>query len=157
MIQCFWAYIWKSGGLQYFSMSEEDVFRIVQDDTVVVGTDGIIKSMNDKAHPRAFGTFPRAIKYFVKENNLMPLEAMIRKMTSLTAEKIGLKSKGLVRDGYDADLVIFDYEKINDTADYINSNALADGIDYVVVAGEVGYHDKKLTGAMPGKTIRYQK
>ena len=141
----------------YFSMSEEDVFRIVQDDAVVVGTDGIIKSMDDKAHPRAFGTFPRAIKYFVKENHLMPLEAMIRKMTSLTAEKIRLKSKGLVRDGYDADLVIFDYDRINDTADYVHSNALADGIDYVIVGGEVVYHEKKLTGAMPGKTIRYQK
>lgn len=141
----------------YFSMSEEDVFRIIQDDLVVVGTDGIIKSMDDKAHPRAFGTFPRAIKYFVKENHLMTLEAMIRKMTSLTAEKINLKTKGLVRDGYDADLVIFDYETINDTADYIHSNALADGIDYVIVAGEVVYHDKKMTGAKPGKTVRYQR
>lgn len=141
----------------YFSMSEEDVFRIIQDDAVVVGTDGIIKSMEDKAHPRAFGTFPRAIKYFIKENKLMSLEAMIRKMTSLTAEKIRLKNKGLIKDGYDADLVIFDYETINDTADYIHSNALADGIDYVIVGGEVVYHDKKLTGAMPGKSIRYQK
>ena len=87
----------------------------------------------------------------------MTLEAMIRKMTSLTAEKINLKTKGLVRDGYDADLVIFDYETINDTADYIHSNALADGIDYVIVAGEVVYHDKKMTGAKPGKTVRYQR
>lgn len=141
----------------YFTMSEEDVFRIIRDENVIVGTDAIVKSLEDKAHPRAFGTFPRAIRYFVKENKLMSLEAMIHKMTSLTAEKINLKSKGLLMDGYDADLVIFDYETIYDTADYVHSNALADGIDYVIVAGEVVYHDKQLTGACPGKTIRYQR
>ncbi len=140
----------------YFSMSEEDVFRIIQDDIVVVGTDGITKSMEDKAHPRGFGSFPRAIKYFVKENNLMSLEKMVYKMTGLTAEKIGLKAKGLVKDGYDADLVIFDYDTINDVADFINPNELADGIEYVIVGGEVVYHDKKLTGATPGKSIRYK-
>ena len=86
----------------------------------------------------------------------MSLEAMIRKMTSLTAEKLNLKTKGLVKDGYDADLVIFDYNTIYDTADYVHSYLLADGIDYVIVGGEIVYHDKKLTGAMPGKTIRYQ-
>ena len=138
-------------------MSEEDVFRIIQDENVVVGTDGIIKSMDDKAHPRAFGSFPRAIRYFVRENHLMPLEAMIRKMTSLTAEKNGIPNKGLIRDGYDADLVIFDYETITDRADYIHSNVTADGIDYVIVGGQIVYHDKKLTGATPGKSIRFQR
>ncbi|MCI8704879.1 MAG: D-aminoacylase [Anaerotignum sp.] len=141
----------------YFTMSEEDVFRIIQDENVVVGTDGIIKSMDDKAHPRAFGSFPRAIRYFVRENHLMPLEAMIRKMTSLTAEKNGIPNKGLIRDGYDADLVIFDYETITDRADYIHSNVTADGIDYVIVGGQIVYHDKKLTGATPGKSIRFQR
>ena len=139
----------------YFTMSEEDVFAIIRDEAVMVGTDGIVKSMTDKSHPRAYGTFPRAIRYFVKEHHLMPLEAMIRKMTGFPAETMGLKHKGLIRDGYDADLVILDYDAVSDKADYLHPNEPADGIDCVIVAGQVVYRDKTLTGAAPGKTIRY--
>ena len=140
----------------YSTMGEEDIFRIIQDDVVVVGSDGIVKSATERAHPRAYGTFPRAIRYFVKEKQLMSLEAMIRKMTSLTAKQHRLAGKGVLKDGYDADIVILDYDTIQDNADYMNSNALADGIVYVLVGGEVVYHEKKLTGAMPGKTIRFR-
>lgn len=139
----------------YFSMGEEDVFRIIQNDFVIVGSDGIVKSGEDKAHPRAYATFPRAICYFVKENKLMSLEKMVRKMTGLTADIHYLHTKGYVKDGYDADLVVIDYDNLKDTADFVNPNALADGIDYVINAGEVIYHDKKLTGAMPGKSIYF--
>lgn len=85
----------------------------------------------------------------------MSLEAMIRKMTGKTADIHYLNTKGYIKDGYDADLVIFDYDNIKDTADYVNSNALSDGIDYVICGGEVIYHDKQLTGAMPGRSIYF--
>lgn len=137
----------------YFCIGEEDIFRIIKNEHVVVGTDGIVKSAEERAHPRAYGSFPRAINYFVKEKGILTLEEVITKMTSKSAEIAMIKNKGIIRDGYDADLVVFDYATIKDTADFINSNRLADGIEYVIVAGEVVYHDKKLTGATPGKVL----
>ncbi len=137
----------------YSSMGEDDVFRIIQNDHVVVGTDGIVKSAEERAHPRAYGSFPRAIRYFVKEKGVLSLEKMISKMTSRSAEAAMIPTKGVIKDGYDADLVIFNYETIKDTANFLNSNLLADGIDYVIVGGEVVYHDKKLTGAKPGRVL----
>ena len=122
----------------YFAMCEEDVFRILMNEHVVVGTDGIVKSAEERAHPRAYGTFPRAINYFVKEKGLLTLEEMIRKMTSKSAEAAMIQNKGVIRDGYDADLVVFNYDTIRDTADFIHSNRLAEGIEYVIVGGEVG-------------------
>ncbi len=141
----------------YFCMCEEDVFNIIRFDSVMPGTDGIVKSEKERAHPRAYGTFPRAINYFVKENHILPLEAMIHKMTGLTAEKTMLDGKGVIADGMDADLVVFNYDTVRDTADFMESSRLADGIEYVIVAGQVVYHDKQLTGATPGKIILHHK
>lgn len=139
----------------YYCMSEDDLFRIAKDDAVVFGTDALPKSLTERTHPRAFGTFPRVIRYFVKEKGILTLPEAIKKMTSASAELYRLKGKGLIADGYDADLVLFDYDKITDTADYMNSLTLAEGIDYVFVNGEIVYHEKELTGAMPGKTISF--
>ena len=70
--------------------------------------------------PRASGTFPHAITYFVREKKILTLEEAIHKMTGLTAEYLLVKNKGLIRDGYDADLVIFDYDRLQDTATYLS-------------------------------------
>lgn len=141
----------------YFCISEEDLLHIAKDKDIVFGTDALPKSLTERTHPRAYGTFPRVIRHFVKEKKVLTLPEAIKKMTSQTAKLYHIEGKGIIADGYDADLVIFDYDKISDTADYINSNTLADGIEYVIVAGEIVYEDKKLTGAMPGKTIRFHK
>ncbi|MBR3992579.1 MAG: D-aminoacylase [Anaerotignum sp.] len=139
----------------YFCISEEDLFRIAKDENVVVGTDAIPKSFVERTHPRAYGAFPRAIRYYVKENGILTLPEMIRKMTSKTAEIYQLAGKGMIADGYDADPVIFDYGKITDTADFMHPLTKAEGIEYVLVNGEVVYKDMELTGAMPGKVIRF--
>ncbi len=102
---------------------------------------------------RQYGSFPRAINYFVKEKGLLTLEKMISKMTSRSAEAAMIRNKGVICDGYDADLVVFDYDQIRDTADYIHSNRLAEGIHQVIIGGEVVYEDGKLTGATPGKIL----
>ena len=141
----------------YFCMSEEDVFRIIQDENVVVGTDGIAKSFTDLTHPRAFGTFPRAINYYVKENHILTLPEVIKKMTSKTAEIYQLTGKGVIADGYDADLVLFDFDKIKDTADFLHPVSKAEGIEYVISDGKIVYKNKELTGEMPGKVIRFKK
>ena len=84
-------------------------------------------------------------------------------MTSITEERIPiitvriivLKNKGIIKDGYDADLVIFDYDRLKDTATYSNSNSKTEGIDYVFVNGELVYKDMEFTGCYPGKMIKH--
>ena len=137
----------------YFSMGEEDLFRIIQDPNAMVGTDGLCKAMDEKGHPRAWGTFPHAICYFHKEKQLMSLEEIIRKMTSLPAQRLKLFTKGVIEEGKDADLVLFDYDKLQDRASYENSNQVTEGIEYVIVGGQIVYQDQKLTGVYPGKLI----
>ena len=119
----------------------------------MVGTDGLCKAMDEKGHPRAWGTFPHAICYFHKEKQLMSLEEIIRKMTSLPAQRLKLFTKGVIEEGKDADLVLFDYDKLQDRASYENSNQVTEGIEYVIVGGQIVYQDQKLTGVYPGKLI----
>ena len=146
----------KANGI-YYTISEEDLCRIIQDPNACVGTDGNCRSMEEKTHPRTFGTFPRAIRRYHKGLGLLSLEEIIRKITSFPAQRAGLDNKGLIADGYDADLVLFDYEKLTDRADYLNSTALAGGIEAVFVNGEVVYRDGALTGANPGRLIAHHK
>ena len=142
------------GGV-YSSMCEEDVCEIAMAPYCIVGSDGLTRSWTEKGHPRASATFPHAITYFVKEKGIISLEQMIRKMTGQTADFLSIKNKGYIRDGYDADLVIFDYDCLQDTATYSNPNSITEGIDYVFTNGELVYKDKKLTGVYSGKMIRH--
>lgn len=144
-------------GAIFFDIGEEDVLRIMADRDVMVCTDGGIENPEDSVHPRTFGSFPRAIDLFVRQRNLMPLESMIRKMTGLTAENMGFLRKGIIADGMDADLMLFNPKTIGDRADYINSKELSEGIEAVIVAGTVVYREKRLTGASPGKVVLYRK
>lgn len=139
----------KANGI-FYSIGEEDMMRIIKSDYACVGTDGSCRSMEEKTHPRTFATFPKALRYYHKEKKLLTLPQMIRKMTGFPAERAGLKNKGLIKDGYDADLVIFDYDKIRDTATYLEPLKLCDGIEYVIVNGKIVYHEKKMTGEYPG-------
>ena len=144
-----------SAGAVYSSMCDEDVCEIIQSPYCIVGTDGFTRTLTEKGHPRTTATFPRAINYFVKEKKILTLEEMIRKMTGLSADYLRIPNKGVIKDGYDADLVLFDYNSLQDTATYDNSNSLTEGIDYVIVRGEIVYHNKTLTGRYPGKMLRH--
>ena len=137
----------------YFSMCEEDLQRIMMDENAVVGTDGVATSLTTPTHPRSFGSFPKAIRYFVREKKLLTLEQMIHKMTQLTAQRLLVPNKGVIATGYDADLVLFKADEIGDKATYTDSLALCEGIERVIVAGVTVYKDKQLTGATPGKFI----
>ena len=134
-------------------MCEQDVFEIALAPNTVVGTDGLVRSMTEKGHPRAFATFPHAINYFVKEHHIMSLEEMIRRMTSMPAQRFHLPTKGVLANGMDADILVIDYDRFVDRATYTNSNALTEGLRYVIVNGEVVLKDQALTGAVPGKFI----
>ena len=76
-------------------------------------------------------------------------------MTGFSAERLALKGKGFIKDGYDADIVIFDYDALNDPADYVKPNQLTEGIEQVIVNGKVVYENMQLTGECAGRVIRY--
>lgn len=141
------------GQAVFFSMGEEDLQRIVLDENAVIGTDGVVRDMVTPSHPRGFAAFPKAIRYFVREKKLLTLEAMIHKMTGLPAQRFGLSGKGLIADGYDADLLLIDPDTIADKATYADGLQLCDGIERVIVGGETVYQNKQLTGAHPGKFV----
>ena len=144
------------GSAIYHTMCDEDLVRIMQHKNTGIGSDGLLRSRYDKAHPRAFGTFPHAIREFVKKRQLFSMEEMIRKMTSFTAERYHIDNKGLIQDGYDADLLVFDYEQLQDKATYTEPTLLSEGFKQVIVNGEIVYENQELTGAMPGKVLRYK-
>lgn len=144
-----------AGQAAYFAMSEEDLTRILLDDNAVIGTDSYNIGENNAVHPRSFGTFPLLLSEYVREKKIMPLEKMIRKMTGAAADFMGIPGKGYLKEGFDADLVLFDPETVMPRADFRNSRELADGIMEVFVAGESVYKEKKLTGNCPGRFIPY--
>lgn len=140
----------------YATMREEDLWEIIQSPYCVVGTDGYNNSWASKGHPRDSATFPHAINYYVKDKKILTLEQMIHKMTGLTAERLLVPNKGLLKAGYDADVLIFDYDRLKDLSTYDDPNRLTEGMDYVIVGGQVVYHDMKFTGVYPGKFVAHK-
>lgn len=140
----------------FHCIGEDDNCRIILDPNACIGTDGTCRTLDEQTHPRSFGAFPRAIRRYVKELRLLPLEAMVHKMTGFAAARMGLASKGRIAEGMDADLVIFDLDKLCDTADYCHSTQLCEGIRYVLVNGEIAYCDNAVTPARAGRLIRHK-
>lgn len=130
---------------------EDDVETIFQSPLVCVGSDGLV---SENPHPRLYGTYPKIIDEFVREKNLVSLEEAVRKMTSLPARIYGLQSKGIIREGLDADLVSFRPEWTSTESSYNNAKQLPTGIDHVIVNGEFILKDGQETGNKPGKTLR---
>ncbi len=138
----------------YLSIADEDVEKILKDETIMVGSDGMINIVNPQySHPRAFGTFPRILGHYVREKKTLSLERAIKKMTSLPAEKIGLKNRGLIKEGFIADLVIFDSETIIDKSTYINASQYPVGIESVMMSGKWIIKNGKLTGIKVGEIL----
>ena len=142
-----------AGTAVYHSISDDDIYDIIRLPYVMVGSDGIVNSRQEKCHPRGWGTMVRAICEFTKNNRILPLETLIHRITEMPALRYKLQNKGVIRHGYDADLVIFDYEKLSDNATYTDPTALAGGIEYVLINGKIVYHNGILTGETPGKLL----
>ena len=106
--------------------------------------------MTGATHPRGFGSFPKAIRYFVREKGLLTLEQMIHKMTQLPAQRLLVPNKGVIAEGYDADLVLFRANDITDRAEYQCGYRLSDGIERVFVAGKTVFKNHQLTDETPG-------
>ena len=139
-------------GLLGHGMCEEDVMEGMKHPTMCLITDGLLSG--GKPHPRTYAAFPRFIARYVREKRLLTLEEAVRKMTSSTALKLRMKRKGFIMPGMDADMVVFGENRIRDVNTFENPRVYPEGIDYVLVNGEIAVDHGVHTGARPGKTIR---
>jgi N-acyl-D-amino-acid deacylase len=144
----------RPAGAVYHGMSADDVRRILLDPQTAIGSDGL---PNDpRPHPRLWGTFPRVLGHYSRDQQLFPLAEAVRKMTGLSAGRFGLTDRGQVRAGAWADLVLFDPRTVRDVATFAEPIAPAEGIDRVWVNGVLAYRgeDKAVTGARAGRFLR---
>jgi N-acyl-D-amino-acid deacylase len=148
-----------SVGMIGFGMSEENTGRILSHPLGMVCSDGSVYApegplAEGAPHPRSYGTFPRVLGYYVREEKLMPLETAIHKMTGLPAGKIQLADRGLLRPGAFADLVAFDPSTIRDTGTFEEPRQYPLGIGLVLVNGVVTVRDGAMTGNLAGRPVR---
>jgi N-acyl-D-amino-acid deacylase len=145
-------------GAVFFSMAKEDVTAILADPLVAVGSDGhglhTAESATESTHPRSYGTFPRVLGRYVRDEKLLSLSAAIRKMTAIPAGRLGFTDRGLVRPGFAADLVLFDPATIADRADYTEPHRYSVGVIHLLVAGCPVISDGVLTGERLGRVLR---
>jgi len=142
-----------------FGMSEPDVALALQQPWVSLDNDSSGASPEgilgrDHPHPRAYGTFPRILRKYVREEHKLALEDAIRKFSALPAQRLRLEGRGLLRAGMWADVVIFDPATVRDLATFDNPNQLSEGMAYVLVNGAPVIDNGKMTGALPGKVLR---
>ena len=139
-----------------FGMSEEDISRVMRHPQVMVASDGHALNQTDtgRPHPRSFGTFARVLGKYVREEENLTLEEAVRKMTSLPAQRLGLRDRGLVRPGNVADLVLFRPEVIGDRATFEEPHQYAAGVQKVWVGGIEVWSEAGDTGAEAGRVLR---
>ena len=138
-------------GAIYHNMSEDDVRRILQHPASMIGSDGL---PNDpRPHPRLWGTFPRVLGYYCRDQGIFSLAQAVHKMTGMPAQRFGLTGRGQIREGCHADLVLFDPETIRDTATFSNPVYAAEGIAAVWVNGVLSYKDGDATGQRNGRFL----
>ena len=142
-----------------FGMSEPDVKLALQqpwtsicNDSQGTAPDGVLG--REHPHPRAYGTFPRILRKYVREENALTLPDAIRKFSSLPAQRMRLADRGVLKKGMWADIVVFDPETITDRATFEQPNQLSDGMQFVLVNGVLVIEDGKMTQALPGKVVR---
>jgi N-acyl-D-amino-acid deacylase len=146
-------------GAIYFMASEEDLRTGLSQPWTSIGLDANEMSLDGPTyephtHPRAFGSMPRFLGHYVRDEHLLPLEAAVRKITSLPAQREHLDGRGLLKPGYFADITIFDPATIIDHATFTKPDQLSTGIDFTIVNGQVEYDRGNLTGATAGRVLR---
>jgi dihydroorotase/N-acyl-D-amino-acid deacylase len=142
-------------GCIFHAMSEEDVVRIMQHPFTMHASDGgLAKFGEDHPHPRAYGTFPRILGHYVREQKVLTLEEAIRKMTSLPAQRLNLNDRGVIQEGKVADITIFDAEKVIDKSTFEKPHQYPEGIQYVIVNGVVTVDPGGVTANRGGKVLR---
>ncbi len=144
-------------GMIYFAMSEENVRRKLALPWMKFGTDGSAwnpRGAGGQPHPRAYGTYPRILGHYVRDEGVLSLEAAVRKSSWAVADRIGLRERGQVREGFFADLVVFDPEAVAERSTYERPHQLAQGMVHVLVNGQAVIREGEATGARPGRFVR---
>lgn len=137
----------------YFTMCEDDVKTVLGHKRAMICTDASVSKGKNTFHPRLKGTFPRVLGKYVREENVVSLTEMIRKMTSLPASVYELKGKGILKEGMDADICVFDFEKIIDHSAFNDCVRRAEGLEFVILGGEIVVKDAVYNGKRKGKVI----
>lgn len=139
-----------------FEIDEADVRRIMRSHLGMVGSDGRAvapESIPGMVHPRYYGTFPRAIGHYVREG-VISLQNAVRRMTSAPARRLGLKDRGLIIEGYKADITVFDPVNVRDVATFTDPHQYSEGIEYVIINGVPIIEKGEHTGKLPGRALR---
>ena len=138
----------------YHAIGPQDVDCIMQHPAVAIGSDGPVGVFGEGAPlPRQYGTFARVLGHYVRERGVITLENAVRKMTNLTAQRLSIRDRGLLVEGYFADIAIFDPDSIIDKATFEQPHQYAVGVDTVFVNGELVVANGKHTGARLGKVL----
>lgn len=143
-------------------MDEDDVRTIVAHPLVMIGSDSSIRSLKEDqqdddwptVHPREYGTFPRVLAKYVRKENLLTLEEAVYKMTGMPSERVELDNRGILTRGFYADVLIFDPDTIHDRATVQNPCAAPEGLQYVIVNGEVAVHENDIQPVRAGRPLR---
>lgn len=136
-----------------YNMTDHDLETILKSPYGMIGSDGSVGRQDNSGHPRSFGTFPRVLRLYVREKNLLTWEEAVRKMTSAPAERLGLWDRGIIRPGAFADIVVFDPLTVSDKATYESPTEYPEGILYVLVNGKTVIDNHVHTGLTPGKVL----
>jgi N-acyl-D-aspartate/D-glutamate deacylase len=144
----------------FFAMREEDVAYVLSRPWVSIGSDGSALAptgilARSHPHPRSYGTYPRVLGKYVRESKTLTLPDAIRKMTSLPAERLGITDRGQLKPGYKADVVVFNPETITERSTFDQPHQLSEGVQWLLVNGEVVVSNGDHTGALPGRVLRH--
>ena len=144
-----------------FAMDEDNLKKVLSSSFVMIGSDGTAvapygKLAEGKPHPRYYGTFPRVLGKYSRDDKIFDLATAVRKMTSMPAAKLGLQNRGLIAKDYFADLVLFNPETVIDNASFVDPHQFPSGIEYVIVNGKITIKNGKHTGAQAGTVIRHR-
>ena len=143
----------------FFNMSEENLARILKWDSVMIGSDSSLRSLEGvlnygKPHPRGYGTFSRVIRKYVNETSILSIEEAIYKMTGFPAQTLGLKDRGILKEGFFADITIFDQETIAEQATFTSPHNYSTGIKHVLVNGKLTINDGKHESVTNGAILK---
>lgn len=139
----------------YHTMTDDDLERIMSHPMASIASDGAgVPWMQGSPHPRNYGTYPRIIARYVRDKQLFSLPEAVKKMTSIPAERMRLKDRGLIKESYKADILIWDPELIQDLSSFSEPHQYSTGIDYVMVNGTLVIDKGEATGARPGLALR---
>jgi len=142
-------------GTIFHVLDEEDVKRIMAHPQTMIASDGRLNRLGDAVpHPRAYGTFPRVLGKYVREDKVLTLEQAVRKMTGMPAARLGLTDRGCLREGCAADVTIFSAEQVKDVGSYADPHHYPEGIPWVIVNGVPVVDSGTFTAARPGKVLR---